>query len=195
MHCRSAAFSLVIWALSGVVSTLGALCYAELGTLITRSGGDYAYLLVSFGECLAFLCLWVTFVLVRPTVLAICGITFATYAIKPFFPDCEPPIEAVRLIAASCLLFLTAVNCFSNSWALKVQNVFTAAKLLALVAIILVGGYHLLFGDYDAGNFKNPWEGTYDANTVSLATFSGLYAFGGWNILNFVTEELQNPYK
>lgn len=188
------AFSLIIWALSGVVSTLGALCYAELGTLITRSGGDYAYLLVSFGECLAFVCLWVTFILVRPTVLAICAITFATYAIKPFFPDCKPPLDAVQMIAACALLFLTAVNCFSTSWALKVQNVFTAAKMLALVSIILVGGYNLIWGE-DLGNFDNAWEGNYDAKNISLATFSGLYAFGGWNILNFVTEELKNPYK
>lgn len=188
------AVSLIVWALSGAVSTLGALCYSELGTMITRSGGDYAYLLVSFGECLAFLCLWVTFVLVRPTVLAICAITFANYAIKPFFPECEPPLDAVRMLAACALLFLTAVNCFSTSWALKVQNVFTAAKMLALVSIVLVGLYNLFYGE-DLGNFENVWEGNYDANSLSLATFSGLYAFGGWNILNFVTEELKNPYK
>lgn len=187
------AFSLVIWALSGVVSTLGALCYAELGTLITRSGGDYAYLLVSFGECLAFLCLWVTFLIIRPTVLAICAITFATYAIKPFFPDCAPPVEAERLLAAACLLLLTAVNCFSTTWALKVQNIFTAAKLIALLSIIAVGGYYMFVGDMT--NFENAWEGKYDIGSISLATFAGLYAFGGWNILNFVTEELQDPFK
>lgn len=187
------AFSLLVWALSGIVSTLGALCYAELGTLITRSGGDYAYLLVSSGPCLAFLCLWVTFAIIRPTVLAICAITFATYALKPFFPECNPPIDAVRMIAAACLILLTAVNCMSTSWALKVQNMFTAAKLIALVSIILFGGYHLATGNVE--NFANPWEGKYDVTSISLATFSGLYAFGGWNILNFVTEELQNPYK
>ena len=98
------------------------------------------------------------------------------------------------MIAACALLFLTAVNCVSTSWALKVQNVFTAAKMLALVSIILVGSYHLLFGE-DMGNFSDAWKGNYDANSISLATFSGLYAFGGWNILNFVTEELKNPYK
>jgi hypothetical protein len=44
-------------------------------------------------------------------------------------------------------------------------------------------------------NFIRPFEGEYDAGKVALAFYSGLFAFGGWNYLNFVTEELQDPYK
>lgn len=43
-------------------------------------------------------------------------------------------------------------------------------------------------------NFENSFEGDYDAGSIALAFFSGLFAFGGWNFLNFVTEELQDPY-
>lgn len=44
-------------------------------------------------------------------------------------------------------------------------------------------------------NFENPWKGRYDAASLGFAFYSGLFAFGGWNYLNFVTGELIDPYK
>lgn len=100
---ESVGVSIIVWSLSGAFSTLGALCYAELGTSITRSGGDYAYIYVAFGPVAAFVRLWVALLIIRPTTQTIVALTFAHYAAKPFFPDCEPPQAAVRLLAAMCL--------------------------------------------------------------------------------------------
>ncbi|KAF6214751.1 hypothetical protein GE061_009494 [Apolygus lucorum] len=190
---HSVGWSLLVWALSGVFSTLGALCFAELGTAITRSGGDYAYILEAFGDLAGFLRLWAALVIIRPTTQAIVALTFAQYAAKPFFPDCEVPSTAVSLLAASALSLLTLINCISVRWALAVQNIFTAAKLFALVSIILAGLFHIATGHTEY--FEKPMDGDSSLTSLAMALFSGLFAFGGWNYLNFVTGELQDPYK
>lgn len=89
--------------------------------------------------------------------------------------------------------FLTAINCISVKLSMKVQDIFTAGKLLALVMIILAGIYQMCTGHLE--NFENVWEGKYGIENIGFAFYSGLFAFGGWNYLNFVTEELQDPYK
>ena len=95
--------ALLVWIASGIFSMIGAYCYAELGTIIKRTGADYAYIMVTFGPFLAFIRLWVECIIVRPCSQAIVALTFSIYATKPFFPECDPPDEAVRLLAAVCI--------------------------------------------------------------------------------------------
>lgn len=92
--------SLMIWAACGIISLIGAMCYAELGTAIVKSGGDYAYINEAFGPLPAFLFLWVALLIIIPTGNAITALTFAYYALQPVYSTCDPPEEAVRLLAA-----------------------------------------------------------------------------------------------
>uniref|UniRef100_A0A2P2IBE4 Large neutral amino acids transporter small subunit 1-like n=1 Tax=Hirondellea gigas TaxID=1518452 RepID=A0A2P2IBE4_9CRUS len=193
-YSGSVGMSLVVWGISGALSMVGALCYAELGTMIYKSGGDYAYIHYAFGSLPAFLYLWVALVIIMPTGNTVIALTFANYILQPLFPECTPPDIAVRLIAAAVICFLTWVNCTNVVWATKVQDGFTVAKVFALIIIIVAGVYHLAMGNTQ--NYKEPFAGTlWDMGSIATAFYQGLFSFSGWNYLNFVVEELKNPYR
>ncbi|XP_066940167.1 Y+L amino acid transporter 2-like [Macrobrachium rosenbergii] len=194
-YSGSVGVALVVWGVSGLLSMVGALCYAELGTMIPKSGGDYAYIHEAFGPLPAFLYLWVALVIIMPTGNTVIALTFANYILQPLFSNCDsPPDIPIRLIAAVVICFLTWVNCTNVKWATKVQDVFTGSKIFALIIIIGAGVYHLATGNVD--NYRKPFEGTnMDVAAFATAFYQGLFSFAGWNYLNFVVEELQDPYR
>lgn len=192
-YAGSPGAALVIWALCGAFCIIGALCFSELGTMLPEAGGEYTYILHAFGGLPAFLTLWVNVVVIRPASQAVISLTFAEYALALTFPDCQPPQTAVTTLAAAALCTLTYVNCASVRLTMRIQTLFTGAKLLALVIIIVAGAIQLGHGHTQLED--RVWKGEHNIGGIALALYSGLFAYGGWNYLNFVTEELKDPYK
>lgn len=81
----------------------GALCYAELGTMITKSGGEYSYLMEAFGSLVAYLYSWTTVMVLKPSSFAIITLSFAEYASTPFYPGCTPPLVVTKCLSAAAI--------------------------------------------------------------------------------------------
>ncbi|XP_011370158.1 B(0,+)-type amino acid transporter 1 [Pteropus medius] len=185
---------LIIWAACGILATLGALCFAELGTMITKSGGEYPYLMEAFGPIPAYLFSWTSLFVMKPSSFAIICLSFSEYASAPFYAGCEPPEIVVKCLAAAAILLITTVNAMSVRLGSYVQNVFTASKLV-IVAIIIISGLVLL-AQGNTRNFENSFDGAkLSVGAISLAFYNGLWAYDGWNQLNYITEELRNPFR
>ncbi|KAL7824284.1 hypothetical protein AOLI_G00329910 [Acnodon oligacanthus] len=173
--------SLLVWALCGVLSTFGALCYAELGTSFKKSGGHYTYLLETLGPLPAFLRLWAEFIFIRPAVASYVSLAFGRYVVEPLYMPCPAPPALVKLVSILGVTFVVAVNCWSVSLASRTQVTLTFIKIFALALIIVPGIMALAQGQTE--NFQNAFDIDTESFTLTklpLAFYSGLYAYGGW---------------
>ena len=71
--------------------------------MIPKAGGEYEYLMVAFGNLPGFLFIWTFITIIIPASFALTALTFADYLLKPFYLDCDAPLNARILIAAAAL--------------------------------------------------------------------------------------------
>ncbi|PJF18964.1 hypothetical protein PSACC_01233 [Paramicrosporidium saccamoebae] len=200
----SPGFALVIWALTGLLGLTGALCYAELGTMIPGSGGEAQYLARGLGPMMVFLFNWTSIIILKPGTIAILSVATAEYMLQMVVEKSilEDKAHAVfyswltKGIAILCCIVVTLASSLSTKWSNRIQGVLTLGKIGALTLVICSGCYFAIFVDSSVikENLGEPFKGSvFGFGLFAAALNHGLWAFEGWNNLNIVAGDLANP--
>ncbi len=221
---------LVAWLVTGALTIAAALSYGELAAMMPQAGGQYVYLREAYSPLWGFLYGWTLFLVIQTGTIAAVGVAFAKY-LGVLLPSISatswlvPPINlsagyAISLstqqfVAILLIIFLTAVNTRGLQIGKIIQNVFTSAKTLSLVALIAIG---ILFCRNNAvlrANFTNVWlpqnvvpvkpdlawlpdaAATLGAFGLLVAFCSSqvgsLFSSDAWNNITFTAGEVKNP--
>ncbi len=184
----SVAGILLVWALAGLVTLAGALICAELASTFSESGGVYVYLREAFGPSVGFLWGWAMFWSMHSGIIAAIAVVFARYA------GALVPLGATtsKGIAIAAIVALSTVNHFGVGLGSRLQAVFTAGKLLAVIVIVAIG---LLLGGRIDTHFVGAAAETGDigAGDILAGLAAGLFAFGGWHMVTYSAEETVEP--
>jgi len=180
------------WALGGVLSLLGALCYAELASTYPRSGGDYVYLTRAFGPWMGFLFGWAQLVIIRTGNIGMLAYIFADYALRLWDPGAGSPrllseAQVTFIYAAAAVTILSLLNILGVVFGKTTQNVLTVAKVIGVGGILAAG-----FLSPHAGASVSVKPLT-DPPSFGFAMILVLYAYGGWNDAALVAAEQRNP--
>ncbi|NJN51432.1 MAG: amino acid permease [Gammaproteobacteria bacterium] len=178
---------LALWVIGGVTALCGALTYAELGTALPRSGGEYNFLTQIYHPAAGFISGWVsaTIGFAAPTALA--AITFGAYL--------QAALPEIPKTASACVLIvlLTLAHTISRRSSGRVQTVFTALKLLLIVAFCAAA--------LGVSESLQPLDLTPHSSDLSIMTSGAFavalifvnYAYTGWNAATYLTSELDRP--
>jgi APA family basic amino acid/polyamine antiporter len=226
----SAGWLLAAWVVTGLLTLSAALGYGELAAMMPRAGGQYVYLREAYSPLWGFLYGWTLFLVIQTGTIAAVAVAFARYlgvlvpAISPSAWIVPPlnlsanyavSLSYQQLAAILLVLLLTLINTRGLQIAKLIQNVFTSAKGLSLVALIAVG---LVFGcnaEVVKANFSGLWTPrgvspiqpdlsvlpTVAATSGALGLFVAfcvaqvgtLFSSDAWNNITFTAGEVKNP--
>jgi amino acid transporter len=131
----------VAWIAAAVFSGIIMLCFAEVASRFTASGGPYLYARVAFGRFTGILMGWLTW-LVRLASAAANANLFVIY-LAEFWVHAQAPLSRV-LVLTALIGMLTVINYVGVNAGTQLSNVFTVAKLLPLLVFIVIGGIYLM---------------------------------------------------
>ena len=184
-HVHSGLLVMVVWSLGGLIILLGGGVFAELAARRPHDGGVYAYMKEAFHPSLAFMYGWTLLLVSQSGGAAAAAVTFAKY----FGPLTGSQIPS-GVVAATAIVFFTAINALGVRTGANTQNVFMILKILAIAGFIVVG----LIAPHAAAvpSVSSALAGgTFAA--IGLALVPVLFAYSGWQTSSFMTAELKEP--
>jgi basic amino acid/polyamine antiporter, APA family len=217
----SVGWLLASWVITGLLTIAAALSYGELAAMMPRAGGQYVYLREAWSPLCGFLYGWTLFLVIQTGTVAAVGVGFARYLgiLWPRISEDRyliPPIRVAgtyavslstaQLVGVSLIALLTWGNARGINYGKLIQNMFTSAKLAALLGVIVVGavGWSLA----GKSNFTDLWRpqgytpvapGITPVTAFGLlaalciAQVGSLFSADGWNSITFTAGEVKNP--
>ncbi|EOA88341.1 uncharacterized protein SETTUDRAFT_148825 [Exserohilum turcica Et28A] len=194
--------SLLVWLVAGILAWTGAASYAELGGAIPLNGGAQVYLSKIFGEWAGFLFTWCAVVVLKPGSAAIIAIIFGEYLVRAVI-GAEAVDASTWLnkgVALVGLVVVTLLNCVSTKLGTRSADVFMFLKFFALLGVTVIGIVVAATGLSYKGKANDDWkhhgwfaDTSENVSNWAVALYAGLWAFDGWDNVNYVTAEFKNP--
>ncbi|MDZ4375179.1 MAG: amino acid permease, partial [Phenylobacterium sp.] len=176
----SEAMVYVAWIAGGLISLVGALCYAELASAFPNAGGDYHFLKRAFGGRLSFLYAWARLSVIQTGSVALLAFVFGDYASQIV----SLGTYSSALYAAGAVVAITLVQWIGVRAGARVQFWLTLAEIVGLTAVIVAG---LLIAPA-----APPQVAVNEAGAFGLMMVFVLLTFGGWNEAAYVSAELKD---
>lgn len=186
---------LLLWLIGGVASLLGAFAYAELGSVMPRSGGEYHFLGKLYHPALGFMAGWISFIVGFAAPTAAAAIAFSSYlgsSLSLSFTFLG--ISDIKLFALLIVLLVTMIHVRSIRTGAVFHNSITTLKILIMLVLIGIG---LSMGGNSTAEFKPDQEAFQEiiSPEFAIALFFVFYSYSGWNAAAYIMGELRDPSK
>jgi basic amino acid/polyamine antiporter, APA family len=203
----SAKLVYLAWLVGGLLSFFGALTYAELGAMKPQAGGEYVYVRDAYGPLGGFLYAWTWFVIAKPASVATIATGLVrilnTFSVFSFFSANIFSANILsrtfvvtwgQLVAIAAAILISLLNYFGIKKAGEFQLVFTLLKVAIILGIVVI----CFSATSETGGGWSNFAGTFAGAKGGIAGFmaalvAALWAYDGWNDLNMVAGEVQNP--
>ena len=205
----SAGWLLAAWVIAGLMTMIAALSCAELAAMLPRAGGQYVFFREAYGPLAGFLFGWAMFLVIQTGTIAAVAVAFAKFtgvlvpmiSGRPLFSIFGWPISSVQLLALGVIALLTATNATGLKAGTRTQNVFTAAKFAALLALagagLLLGGEGAALRTGELFRARaldgSPLSGLPFLVALAAALVGPLFSQSAWNNVTFAAEEIEDP--
>jgi APA family basic amino acid/polyamine antiporter len=181
---------LAVWLAGGVIALCGAFVFAELGTVLPRAGGQYAFFREAFHPLVGFLHGWSLLLIIQSGATAAVAVTCGEYIAQL----ARLPESSVKPIAIALLLALVAFHSSGIKPGAVLINIITLGKTGA-IAILVIAAFAL--AERSGITFEPLVPERLQGPGLISAFFAGLvpamFAYGGWQNSNFLVEEMRDP--